>query len=443
MTSLRKRIIRPVILLIAAVGFGAAATSFVLVMFEIDKFLDTQLQETAINFGTGTGDSLDLSQGTEDEDRLIVRVWDQGGTLVRSAGPPADLRRPTQSGFSDIDLGGERWRIYRLRNGQQDVAVAQSGSARREIAARAAMGAAFPLVLVIPLAWLLIGWSVNKTLQGLQSLSQDLGRRSVDARGALALEDAPEEIASLVVAIEGLLARQSSALESQRRFVADAAHELRTPLAALQIQTDNLMAAALHETTRELVDELGSGVRRVSRLADQLLELARIEGASVRVREEVELLAVITTTLPTYISLAETKDIELAIDAERSLKVENDPNAIQKLIGVLLENAIRYSPQGSLIEIVLDTVEDYPRINVVDEGPGISTDALPFIYDRFFRAEPSGSDGNGLGLAIARTAAERNGIRLSHQNRTDRSGIIAILEFYETEALRPHSHVSV
>jgi two-component system, OmpR family, sensor kinase len=251
----------------------------------------------------------------------------------------------------------------------------------------------------------------------------------VDAKEPLRPENVPDEIGSLIAAIDALVERHQQALEAQRRFVADAAHELRTPLAALQIQTENLSAVDLSDPTRELADELGAGVRRASHLADQLLAMARAEGATMRVRNDVDLAHLIASILPDFVSLAEAKGIELAVNAGQRFPVKSDPGALRKILAVLLDNAIRYSAPGGSVEIKLGVVGHTPRLEIVDSGPGIPHEAMPFIYDRFFRAVPQDAEGTGLGLAIARAAADRNNLRLSHRNRKDTSGIIAVIEF--------------
>lgn len=429
MSSLRKTIITRVIVLVAAIGLSGTATAFVLVTLEMNKFLDAQLQETAINLGQTNRNSVIPLSETEDEDHLVVWIWDRSGNLIHRSGPLAEIPWQPRAGLSDVAENGQEWRVYRLSDANHDIQIAQRWSARREIATHAATGAALPFLAAIPLAWLVIAWSINRTLRGLHALATDIGRRSVDAQEPLRPNGVPEEIVSLIKAIDELVERYRHALEAQRRFAADAAHELRTPLAAVQIQMENLLAADLTDVTRELADELGAGVRRTSRLANQLLEMARTEGAATRVRHQVDLAALVTSVLPDFVPLAEAKEIELAVEASQTLWVESDPNALRKLVSILLENAIRYSASGGSVEIKLDVAGGTPRLEIVDVGPGIPDEVLPFIYDRFFRAAPQEIEGTGLGLAIAKKTAERNGLRLSHRNRTGRSGTIAMIEF--------------
>lgn len=429
MSSLRRAIASRVVTLLAAVGLSAAATSFVFVTREMDSFLDAQLQEIAINLGPANRSGGAPLLETEDEDHLAVRIWDHNGQLLHRSGPAADIGWQPVPGLSDVTENGRAWRVYRWSDARQNVQIAQTWSARREIATNAAAGAALPLLLAIPLAWYLIRRAVDRTLRGLQRLSVDIGQRSIDAREPLRPVGVPDEVVSLIDAIDQLVERHRQALEAQRRFVADAAHELRTPLAALQIQTANLLADHPGLVRQEIFDEFDSGVRRAARLTNQLLEMARVEGASLRIRETVDLVALIRSVLAEFVPLAEACNIELGISADKAISVETNPHALSQLIRVLLDNAVRYASRGGAIDIRIGRAGINPVIEIVDDGPGIPADAMPFIYDRFFRAAPQDIEGTGLGLAIAKATADHNGLGLSHRNRTDSSGTIATVTF--------------
>ena len=429
MSSLRKTIITRATLLLAAIGLLATATSFGLVAYEMNKFLDAQLQEIAVNVGPGDRNGAGPLLESEDEDQLVVRIWDRSGALVHRAGPPIDIPWQSVPGLSDVTADGQDWRVYRWSHAQHDIQIAQAWSARHEIALHAATGAALPLLLAIPLVWAVLGWSISRTMSGLQRLSAEIGQRSVDAQEPLRPVGVPAEVAPLIVAIDKLVDRHRSALDAQRRFVADAAHELRTPLAALQIQAENLIAAELSGQTRELADELRDGVRRASHLASQLLEMARTEGASIRKRDDVDLAALATSLLADFYPLAEARNVQLAMTAETPCRFLGDRDAIGKLIAILLDNAIRYSGSGGSVELRVVNDGKICALEIVDDGPGIPEDAMPFIYDRFFRAAPQGDEGTGLGLAIAKSTADRHGFRLMHQNRSGATGIVAHVRF--------------
>ncbi|GEC17641.1 two-component sensor histidine kinase [Nitrobacter winogradskyi] len=439
MNSLRTTIITPITALLAAFCLAAAAASFGLVTYETNKFLDAQLQEIAIKTGSkklrlnpteGTSTNFE----TEYEDQLVVQVWDQSGATVYRGGPLVDIPWTPQPGLADAVANGQMWRVYRWSTARYNAQVAQAWSARREIASFAATGAALPLLLTIPLAWLLIRWSIDRTLRGFHRLSSDIGKRSLDAHEPLRPVGVPVEITPLITAIDELVARYRYALEIQRRFVADAVHELRTPLAALQIQADNLLASDLSEQSRELANELGDGVRRSSRLVRQLLEMARTEGRPAISNQTIDLVALVTSVLANFVTLASANGIHLERDVVDPISGSGDLVSIREILSILLDNAIRYSSRDSVVTVKLSLTENQPRIDVMDSGPGIPEDVMPFIYDRFFRAAPQEIEGSGLGLAIAKTAADRNNIGLFHQRRTDAQGTVATIVFNQRSA---------
>ncbi len=164
-------------------------------------------------------------------------------------------------------------------------------------------------------------------------------------------------------------------------------------------------------------------------MARQLLEMARAEGATLPEPRIIDLAALITSVLADFVSLAEVNDIQFEREIVAAASVRGDESAIRKLVSILLDNAVRYSPRNGLITVRLFLADNRPRIDVVDSGPGIANEAMPFIYDRFFRAAPQEIDGSGLGLAIAKTTADRHGIQLHHENRTDQIGTIATIIF--------------
>nr|WP_264672987.1 hypothetical protein [Bradyrhizobium japonicum] len=196
--------------MLAAIGLLATATSFGLVAYEMNKFLDAQLQEIAVNVGPGDRKGAGPLLESEDEDQLVVRIWDRSGALVHRAGPPIDIPWQSVSGLSDVTADGQDWRVYRWSHAQHDIQIAQAWSARHEIALHAATGAALPLLLAIPLLWAVLGWSISRTMGGLQRLSAEIGQRSVDAQEPLRPVGVPAEVAPLIVAIDKLVDRHRS-----------------------------------------------------------------------------------------------------------------------------------------------------------------------------------------------------------------------------------------
>ena len=427
MKSLQKTVMLYVTILLVVVGVTAAIVSYFFVKGEVNSFQDNALQEVALNAGLVYRHDIQPRIDAELEDQLVVQIWDHSERPLHRSGPPVDIPAQADLGYSDVTAGGERWRVFRARDSRHVIQISQRWSAREEVASYAAAGAVIPLIASIPLAWLLIGWVVKRVLAGLGDLSADIGRRSADAKGALRLTGVPAEIVPLVGAMNSLIERQQQALETQRRFVSDAAHELRTPLAALQIQIDNMRAQDITGGAREIADDLLDGIRRATYLVNQLLLLARADASMESDLEFIQAGVLIQMVAAPLASIAEARGLRLVTDIEENISVTVRASEVQLVLSNLLDNAIRYTRNGGLVRIEAKKAADNLEIELTDTGCGIPEAALPRLYERFFRAAPLDIEGTGLGLAIARTAADRNGLRMEIRNRADVQGVVARL----------------
>jgi two-component system OmpR family sensor kinase len=366
---------------------------------------------------------------------VVVQIWDaHGEAIIRTS--PFDIPRQSKMGFTDITFAGKSWRVYTSSDGQRTAQVAQRWSVRNELAENAAFGAALPILGAIPITWLVVIWAINRLLRRLGGFVETLAQRSVDAKDPIPLGNVPSEIAPLNVAINALIGRHQQAVDRQRQFVSDAAHELRTPLAALQIQVDNLRTHA-KDTQREAIDEMNAGVRRACTLVEQLLRLARVEDrSSSGNRQDVDLKDVIAAVVADHVAVAMQRDVDLGLADNGTCGIHLSDPGVRVLFANLVDNAVRYTPGGGKIDVVIKQDSNDALIEVVDSGCGILDAALPRIFDRFFRAAPPDIEGTGLGLAIAKAIADRNGFRLSIVNRQDAAGVVARVEIpIQREAL--------
>jgi two-component system, OmpR family, sensor kinase len=260
--------------LFAMVGVGATAASYFFAKHEADKLLDTELRQIALNAGEGLSADAVPRMAHSLEDEVIIQIWNSSGEAILRSSSIA-LPRQSKLGFANIDFGGKSWRVYASSDSRRTAQVAQRWSARQELAQNAAFGAALPILAAIPIAWFVIIWAVNRLLRRLSGLAETLAERGVDAKDPIPLEDIPREIAPLIKAMNALIERHQRAVERQRRFVSDAAHELRTPLAALHIQVDNLRPHAKSKggAGSETIDDLKAGVRRASALVGPRMSL--------------------------------------------------------------------------------------------------------------------------------------------------------------------------
>lgn len=426
MNSLRRTILVWITVLLAAVGAGATAASYHFARVEADKLLDTQLRQIALNAGEGlSADALPrITHSSEDE--VVIQIWNAAGETILHTSS-IDLPRQSRLGFTDLDFSGKSWRVYTASDGRRTAQVSQQWSARREIAGRAAFGAALPIVGAIPIAWLVISLVVNRLLRRLSGLAETLAKRSVDAKDPIPLGDVPREIAPLSAAVNALIGRHQSAAEQQRQFVSDAAHGLRTPLAALQIQVDNLRTRtkARSGAGKEAIDELNAGVRRATALVEQLLRMARTDSARPTSRKDVELKDLVGEVVADHVAIANQKDVDLGLSTDDAVRCRLTDPETRLLFANLVDNAVRYTPCGGVVDVTLRQKGDHALVEVVNSGCGIPIVALPHIYDRFFRAAPLDVDGTGLGLAIAKAIADRNAFELTIANRPDAAGVVA------------------
>ncbi len=421
MMPLRRAILIWVTVLITIVGTAAVAASYYFAKDEADDMLDDQLHQVALVAWPSANALPRINPEIENE--VVVQIWSAAGESILTS--HINIPRQPKSGFTDIEFAGESWRVYTSSDDQRPVQVAQHWSARDEVAQHAALGAALPILGAIPITWLVGVWAMSRLLGRLSRFAKTLADRSIDAKDPIPLGNVPVEIAPMIAAINELIGRHQKAVDRQRRFVSDAAHELRTPLAALQIQVDNLKTHA-NGMPSEAIDEMSAGVRRACALVEQLLRMARLEdGASSSERTDVDLKDLVAGVVADHVAVATQGDIDLGLLDNDAFGLHlYDPEA-RVMFGNLLDNAIRYTPPGGTIDVILKRDGNDALVEIVDSGCGIPNAALPRIFDRFFRAAPPEIEGTGLGLAIAKAIADRNGFRLSVVNRQGSTGVVA------------------
>jgi two-component system OmpR family sensor kinase len=270
---------------------------------------------------------------------------------------------------------------------------------------------------VIPLSWLVVGWAMNRMIRRLDVLAREIADRSALAREPIPLEGVPSEVAPLVASMNGLIERLRAAVETQKRFLADAAHELRTPLAAMQIQVDNLAVGS--DCPDERMASLAAGVKRAGALVNQLLRLARLDAPGPTGGGQTDIGALLLDCVADIAPVANRKEIDLGAHIRAPVICEAAEADVRTLVSVLIDNAVRYTPPGGSVDVTLFSLGDRPIVEIVDAGPGLPRGQEGRIFDRFFRGSPHDAEGTGLGLAIARRIAERHAIGLTVENRDD------------------------
>lgn len=416
--------------LMAIIGVCAATASYLLAKNEASDFLDNQLRQIARYVGDVPPAPAVGSDGVphDPEDDFIIQVWDATGQLLRQSHPSIDIRREPGTGFANISTDSNNWRVYTLTTPNRTVQVSQEMSVRQELATNAALQSALPVAVLIPLSLLTLSWIIDRIMTRLNRMAVAVASREATSDDPVPIDDVPSEVIPFVSSINLLLARLRALLEQQRRFVSDAAHELRTPLSALQIQIDNLRHSDRDGLFADRLAEVEAGIGRATNLVSKLLRLARYDAREPPLAlEPIDLVKLAVDTVARLTPLAESRSIDLGVTSRHPSKAIGALADFEIILGNLVENALRYTPQGGTVDVAVQVTGKEARIEVRDTGPGIQEEEMARVFERFFRARPQDAEGNGLGLAIAKAAAERNKARLSLAPREDRPGLIACL----------------
>ncbi len=288
----------------------------------------------------------------------MIQIWTVDGRSIYASRPHSSLPERALLGLATLNVDGQAWRTYSVATRDRVIQVAQPVEIRQRLAAHAAWRGVLPLVLITPIAAFAIWWLAAQNLAPLERLAREV--RSRDARSLAPVPSGglPDEVAPLASALNALLARLRDSFDTQRAFVADAAHELRSPLTALKLQLRLLQNAGDEAARSAAVAAIAAGIERATRLIEQLLTLARSEpGAAPAALEPVDLGELARETLVAMHSFAHDRGSELVLDAEPTTVVHGERNALAALVRNLVDNAIRYSPAGSLVEVRVRNLE--------------------------------------------------------------------------------------
>jgi two-component system OmpR family sensor kinase len=351
------------------------------------------------------------------ENDIVIQIWDGQGLRIYHSHEPSSLPQRAELGFSNVTTATGNWRVYSAQQGNTVVQVAQPVSARRAVAADMALKTVAPMLLLFPFLGALIWIGVGQGLQPVQRVAADVKARDAGSLTPVSEANLPEEIQPLAHALNGLLGRLDHALNAQRAFVADAAHELKTPLTALKLQLQLVERAPDESERRAALDALKQGLERANHLVQQLLTLAQQEpGAAPQMRQPVDLTALAREVVGMLSAAADEKQIDLGLSSAAPAVVNADPDALRILLNNLLDNAMRYTPQHGRVDVAVSDDATACHVVIQDTGPGIPEGDLERVFDRFYRIPGTWVEGSGLGLAIARQIAESNGATIELRN---------------------------
>jgi len=424
--------------LLASIVAVAAAQFFIAyrtALSEADEMFDYHMQQMVMALRAGQPVSSSgrtaARRGEEETGDFLIQIWTAEGIRIFESMESEELPQLAVLGFSNFRVRGKTYRVLSVQTPSLTIQVAQDQAARREIAGRLALRLAAPITLMAPLLMLLMLWVVSQSLLPVARARRQVAERQVNDLSPVSEAGLPDEIRPLIVELNLLFKRVKDAFEAQQHFVADAAHELRSPLAALKLQLQGLQRAGGDEARDMSITRLSSGIDRATRLVEQLLVLARQEASMAAGIEPapVSLAAICRLALEETIAVAQERSIDLGLSHADEVGIQGYPDALRILIRNLLDNAVKFCPQGGRIDLAVRASDDAVELTVDDSGPGIANEYRDRVLDRFYRINGSQTAGSGLGLAIVKSIVEQHGAELALGESPNLGGLQVRIRF--------------
>ncbi len=341
------------------------------------------------------------------------KIWHNGKLDIYSGNLPNTAPKPLSKGFSDITIDGSNWRVFTLYLPSDNtiVEVSEKREARDEIIGNLLFGMLVPLLLAFPFVIFLVSKALQFGLRDLQRFADLIKIRSPNDLSQIGKTETPSEVLPVVEAINLLLAKLESSMAYERLFTDNAAHELRMPLATLNIQMQVILNARTEAERKSTVLELAKGVNRASHLLDQLLTLARVRNQSIN-NAPLNLHECIKEVIEHLAPMAGKKDIDLSFSGEENLIINSNKILFSILLNNLIENAIKYSPHDGRVEVEIKREDKEAILTITDNGQGIPVSEYENVFKRFYRLPGIIEQGSGLGLAIVQQICELMGIKV-------------------------------
>lgn len=426
--SLKRRLM---VFLLAAISLAALVqgiSAYRTALQEANEIFDYHMQQMALSLGGVNGGG----RGAQDDLELVVQAWTAEGLQVFQSTARAGLPQRAVLGFSNVEAQGRRYRVVSVQTGGQVVQVAQELVVRERLASRLALRTVTPIGLMLPILMGVVGWVVSRSLAPVERVRAQLAKRAAEDLSPVGEGGLPAEIKPMVQELNSLLGRVQQSFTAQQHFVADAAHELRSPLTALNLQVQALQRAP-DESARMLAQtRLAAGIARASHLVEQLLLLARQEADGSQ-HQQVALAPLLRQVAAEFAPGAQARRIDLGLLEAEEVSTTGNAAALTTLLRNLLSNAIKYTPEGGRVDLSLLAPEGAQAalIRIDDSGPGIAESERERVFDRFYRTAEAAeqASGSGLGLAIAKVIADKHGASLTLGQAADLRGLRVELRF--------------
>ena len=437
--SLRGRLLWFLLAAITIAAVAQATIAYRTALHDADQIFDYHMQQMALSLRSSTPLSNDEARARQEaesaggNDDMVVQMWSPDGAQMFHSVSRARLPQRAVLGFSNVRANSTTYRVFSIQTSNQTVQVAQDLAVRRNMAGNLALRTLGPIAVMMPILMLVVWWVVSGSLQPVARVRSQVASRQADDLSPVSDTGLPDEVRPLVQELNLLFGRVRTAFEAQQNFVADAAHELRTPLAALRLQAQSLDRADTPEARQVAVGRLTAGIDRATRLVEQLLILARqeataAEGAAAKTRP-VDLADLARRTAADLASVAAAKGVDLGLQQADPASVDGQPDALQILLRNLVDNAVKYTPGGGTVDISVLSGAGTVAVQVEDSGPGIPPEERERVFDRFYRVAGSEAAGSGLGLAIIKAIAERHGAVLTLGSSERLGGLMATVTF--------------
>lgn len=439
--SIRARLLLWQITALVLTGLLISAITYRLAWNGFNRLRDYSLEQIAysvLRHGVAPEPGED-GAAEQDQGQFVSQIWDRQGRLVYASQPDVTLR-PQEDGPHVLRSGDDEWHVYTLRRGGLTIQVAHTTASRSEMFAGIIPWLMLPLAVLVAALGALIWIAVGRALRPLERVRTEIGERDALALHPVDARALPEEVAPLVGALNALLARLDAALTLQRRFIADAAHELRTPMTAVRLQAQIAQQARSPEEREAALAQLLAAVDRAAHLVQQLLDMARLAREAGRPSPvPVALDQLAKGVVIDFSSQADAAGIDLGLGTCVPTSVMGQPEALRVLLGNLVDNALRYTPRGGRVDVEVSETPEAAVITVQDNGPGIPLSERERVFDRFHRLSGAEVPGSGLGLAIVREVANEHG---GHVRLLDSpgGGLAARVEFPRAEQAAGSRH---
>jgi two-component system OmpR family sensor kinase len=433
MRSLRIRLILLLGIAIVAATVLQFAATFRVSMQKADTMFDYHMQQMALALQDSTFQqpgwyTSPRTEEIEDFD-LVVQIWTDDGVRVYQSRRYRALPQQGTLGYSTVTLDNGDWRIYAVHTNTRVIQVAQKMDSRRNRAIVLALQSVWPIIPVALLLFVAAWWVVTSALAPLNRIGHDLAHRNADSLAPVSDQGVPKEVSLLIAELNSLLARMARALQSQQRFVADAAHELRSPLTALKLQVQTLARARDDSAREQAIGRLQGGVDRAARLLEQLLSLAREDPSAPSSQPtRVSLNTCVEMAQGDVAPLALSRQVRLSHGEIAEAEVCGDADSLRIMARNLLDNAVRYASGQGEVRIDIALHDGAPTLTIQDSGAGIPEQERSRVFDRFYRMPGTSPSGSGLGLAIVKAIADRHGATVS-LGTSDLGGLAVAVRF--------------